>query len=80
MCAYVRVCMCMCMCMCVVCVCVCLCVCAEKKKKEWLNKCDLLLTEWNKNPGMYCDKFWSGWDKILTNEIKTKYKIVDIGE
>ena len=41
--------------------------------------CDLLI-EWNKNPGMYCNKFWSGWDKILTDEIKAKYNIVDIGK
>ena len=39
-----------------------------------------LLTDWNKDPGKYCDPFWQGWDKILTDEIKTKYKIVDIGK
>ncbi|XP_053378316.1 L-amino-acid oxidase-like isoform X2 [Mercenaria mercenaria] len=33
------------------------------------------LDDWKNNNKKYCDKFWPGWDKNLTDEDKEKYKI-----
>ncbi|XP_046325988.2 putative L-amino-acid oxidase YobN [Haliotis rufescens] len=36
------------------------------------------LSEWNRNPGFYCDKHWKGWDNNITPQIKEALNISDI--